>query len=295
MTYHHSVFVSAQDETRLFVEIRKAESRAPLVPVVLLDGIGCDGFAWKYLAEGFARERDVYHLHYRGHGRSGAPVNGEKIDIPTHAQDALSLLDHFRLPGAIMVGHSMGTQVALEVFNQRPEAVSGMALLCGSHGNLTSTVRGTDLLKQVLPTMIDYTSNHLGLVRGLWSRMPVKLSYHVAKWTGDLGNRAMREEDFRWYLKHVSAMDPALFLPMLRAAGEHDAAPILSTIHLPVLVVAAERDTFSPSYLAKQTADAIVGARYLELKGASHGAPVEQPEVILKAFSDLFGAEDKRV
>ena len=41
--------------------------------MVLCDGLGCDGFAWKYLTPYLEQRYRVLRWHYRGHGRSGLP------------------------------------------------------------------------------------------------------------------------------------------------------------------------------------------------------------------------------
>ena len=44
-------------------------------------------------------------------------------------------------------------------------------------------------------------------------------------------------------------MDPNVFLGMLRHAGAHDAKDFLAEIDVPTLIIAAERDTFTPMEL----------------------------------------------
>src|SRR5205809_463414 len=58
-------FVPAADGTRLYTKVR-GEGR----PVVLCDGLGCDGFVWRYLEEPLAAQYQVVRWHYRGHGLS---------------------------------------------------------------------------------------------------------------------------------------------------------------------------------------------------------------------------------
>ena len=72
-----------------------------------------------------------------------------------------------------------------------------------------------------------------------------------------------------------------LFLPLLRAAGEHTAEDLLPDVAIPTLVLAAERDTFTPPELAQSMADRIPGAEIMIIVGGSHAAPVEQPTAIL--------------
>jgi len=67
---------------------------------------------------------------------------------------------------------------------------------------------------------------------------------------------------------------------MLRAAQAHDASDMLPTIRVPTLVIAGERDVFTPRHLSVQMAGRIPNAEMLEIPRGSHAALVEQPELI---------------
>jgi pimeloyl-ACP methyl ester carboxylesterase len=289
LDYDKTGFASALDGTPLFWGVRGSSEKTP---ILLSDGIGCDGFAWKYLQPELADSHRVLHWHYRGHGRSGLPRDPARIDISAHARDLIAMLDHHEIERAVLVGHSMGTQVSLEAYRLAPERVAGLVLVCGSYGRVTATFHGSDVLKQVLPGVIEAVDRNRGLARALWGRIPSKLAFRLAVLSGELDGGVARQEDFCWYMDHVSAMEPALFLSMLKCAGEHSAEDILSSVAVPTLVVAAERDTFTPPELAKHMAEVIPHAELLFLAGASHAAPVEQPDAI---FARLTQFLDTRV
>jgi pimeloyl-ACP methyl ester carboxylesterase len=298
MQYDKTGFSAALDGTRLFWRLRGPRepgvaADAPTPDIALCDGIGCDGFAWKYLQPHLARTHRVLHWHYRGHGRSGLPSDPARIDVPAHARDLLSLLDAHAVERAVLVGHSMGTQVALEAYRLAPERVQALVLVCGSYGRVTATFHGSDMLKQVLPGILERVERNRGLARALWGRIPAKVAYRLAKLSGEVDVAALREEDFAWYVEHVSALEPSLFLSMLKLAGEHSAEDLLATIEVPTLVVAAEKDTFTPPALAKHMAEAIPHAELLYLEGASHAAPVERQGAIAERM-DRFLAERVR-
>ena len=83
-------------------------------------------------------------------------------------------------------------------------------------------------------------------------------------------------------------MDPDIFLRMLKLAGEHDAQALLPEVSVPTLIVAAERDTFTPMELAEEMARAIPLAEFEVVAGASHAAPVEQPDRIADCIEDFL-------
>jgi len=289
MEYARQGFATAGDGTRLFWGVR---GDGPAI--VLNDGIGCDGFAWKYLQPHLAETHHTIHWHYRAHGRSGLPVDPARIDLAAHARDLLSVLDAQGVDRAILVGHSMGTQVALETYRLAPDRVEGLVLACGSYGKVTATFHGSDMLKQVLPGIIEAVERRRGLARALWGRIPARLAFHIARLSKEVDALSIREEDFRPYMEHVSSMEPQIFLAMLRCAGEHTAEDLLPIIDVPTLVIAAERDTFTPAAIAEHMAEVIGGAEMFMLRGASHAAPIEQPVAIQlridKFFRDHFGA-----
>ncbi|MCA9581631.1 MAG: alpha/beta hydrolase, partial [Myxococcales bacterium] len=83
-------------------------------------------------------------------------------------------------------------------------------------------------------------------------------------------------------------MDPDVFLRMLEQAGHHSAEDYLPEVSCPTIVIAAEKDTFTPPDLAARMAQQIPGAEFLMLRGASHAAPVEQPKRILQALEQVL-------
>ena len=275
LRYEKQGFAKADDGTRLFWGVGGHGST-----LVLNDGIGCDGFAWKYLQPEMAKDHRVVHWHYRGHGRSGLPSDQARIDVPALARDMYSVLDQLGDERAVLVGHSMGTQVALEAYRQAPERVKALILVCGSYGRVTETFHGSDVLKQVLPRIIENARRHEGLARALWGRIPAGLAFRLARMGGEVDGLAIREEDFRRYWDHVSLMAPGVFLPMLNLAGEHSAEDLLEHLEVPTLVIAAERDTFTPAEIAIDMSERIPGAELELIRGGSHAAPVEQPRRI---------------
>jgi len=107
------------------------ESEQQLTPVLLCDGIGCDGYVWRYLRPDLP-ERFGLHPHYRGHGRTAAPKDPTHVSIEDLADDMASVLDDALVDRAVLVGHSMGVQVALETYRRHASRVAGLVLLCGA-------------------------------------------------------------------------------------------------------------------------------------------------------------------
>ena len=283
-----SAFAEADDGTRLFVRTNdEAAAAGRETWAVLCDGIACDGFIWKYLWDELGREMPVAHWNYRGHGRSGAPVDPARVDVAAHAEDLAAVRRFVGDPPCVLFGHSMGCQVVLEELRRHRERVRGLVLMCGSYGRVTKTFRGVPILEMILPKVVAAVKKNEQLVRAIWERIPSDMAIKLALKAGDLDPEHFQMEDLRPYVTHVRTMDLPLFLKMLTAAGEHSAEDLLSTLDVPVLVVAGERDTFTPLFLAEAMAKAMPSAELFVVKNGSHVAPLEQHEMVgerIRAF-----------
>ncbi|MCA9633412.1 MAG: alpha/beta hydrolase [Myxococcales bacterium] len=270
-------FALAEDGTRLYVRQRRGASRTT---VVLCDGIVCDGFIYKYLWDDVAHPFSVAHWHYRGHGRSALPVDPERIAVGDFARDLTSVRQHLGDPPVVLVGHSYGAQVCLEAYRQRPQGVKALVLMCGTFGRVTHTFKGSDLLASVLPKLIDFVVGHPKLARALWSRVPPRVALRVAVMTGEIDGSAIRVEDIEPYFAHVAHVDFPMFLRMLQLAGEHSAEDLLPEIRVPTLVIAGDRDTFTPAELSETMSHLIPHSELLVVPGGTHVTPLEHHELI---------------
>ncbi len=285
MEYDVRGLAAASDGSQLFYGVR-GSGRS----IVLVDGIGCDGWAWVYLQPHLAVTHRVVHWHYRGHGRSGPPIDVESATIVGHARDLLRVMDASGVSSAVLIGHSMGTQVALEAYRLAPERITGLVLICGTYGRVTSTFHDSDVLEKLLPRLADLSARHGPLLRALWGRVPARLAYVIGGWIGEIDGTSLKRDDFVAYVEHLATMDPDVYFAMLRLAGEHSAEDLLPHIGVPTLVIAGELDTFTPKRLAQQMAATIPGADYFEVRGGTHSTPAEQPEVVNMRIDNFLRA-----
>jgi pimeloyl-ACP methyl ester carboxylesterase len=277
--------VAAPDGTPLYVRQKRGAAE---LTALFCDGIACDGFIWKYLWAELGEQLSLAHFHYRGHGRSGAPRDPERIDVLAHAADADAVRTALGDPPVVLIGHSFGTQVVLETYRLRPEGVRALVFLCGSFGRVTYTFKGTDMLASVLPDLIGFVSRHPHAGRALWSHVPAKLALGLARLTGDVDVSRVKEEDVAPYFEHVIHLDFGMFVRMLRAAGEHSAEDLLREVKVPALVVTGELDSFTPPDVSRAMAEAIPGAELALLPGGSHLLPLEQHEEVRRIVCEFL-------
>ena len=263
------------DGTRLYYR-----SSGEGMPLILNDGIGCGGFVWEYLIPSLKDHYRIIHWNYPGHGLSEAPLDLEHLTIPDLCHNLARLCEHLSLPKAVIVGHSMGVQVVFEFARLYPEKVAGLIPVCGSYGRPLDTFHDNTLLRHVFPYMKRFVDTRPDIAQMLWTTISgSELAYQVAV-HGEVNGRMLKRRDFKPYFEHIAMRDVRLFMRMLGEAQEHNSRDFLPAITIPTLIVAGDKDTFTPGWLSKEMNEAILGSEMLTVVTGSHAAPIEQPELI---------------
>jgi len=277
--------VAPSDGSPLFYE--SWGDRGALTPLLLCDGIGCDGYVWRYLREDLG-SRFCLHPHYRGHGRTSPPRDPLRVTMEDLADDIACVLDDALVDRAVLVGHSMGVQVVLETYRRHRSRVAGLVLVCGAPSHPLRTFRGSDLLDEVLPTLQKWIHRAPGVINWVTRvALPTRLAYEIASRL-EIRRELVEPADFMPYLEGVARIDARLFVAMLSAAGQHSADDLLPSIEVPCLVIAGSRDGFTPAERSRAMAAAIPGAELLEIPNASHTAPIERPRLIDETIRDFM-------
>lgn len=288
-------FAVGDDGTPLYYELSGA---AGATAVCLSDGIGCDGFVWKYLGPALGEERPVVHWHYRGHGKTPLPRDPERVGIADCADDLVAVLDAATLqfppePPAplgkvFLVGHSMGVQVCLETYRRHRERVAGLVLVCGSYGTPLRTFKNSRVLEDVLPAVRLAVRAMPRLAEAFFrAALPTRLAYEIATLT-ELNGALLRPEDFFPYLEHMAQVSPRLFVDMLAAAGRHTALELLPEVDVPTLIVAGDADGFTPLALSEQMHRLVPGSELHVVHGGSHAAPIEKPDEVTARVAEFL-------
>lgn len=111
----------------------ESASGHPERPIVLLHGAGSSHLVWPPLMRRLAGWT-ILALDLPGHGKS---KSGTCNSIETYAEVLLDFLAEKRIYQVVLVGHSLGGAVALQVALRHPQLIAGLGLIStGAHFNL---------------------------------------------------------------------------------------------------------------------------------------------------------------
>lgn len=98
-------------------------------PLLLLHGLASTCYIWEEVAPLLARDFIVVAMDQRGHGDSAKPGHG--YDFASVSQDAIGVIEAKGLVNPVIVGHSWGADVALELAVAYPGAAKGICFVDG--------------------------------------------------------------------------------------------------------------------------------------------------------------------
>ena len=107
--------------------------------VVLCNGLGTNAFAWPALLRPECGVR-VVSWNHRGTGGSDRPRDPSHVEIGHFVEDALSVMDHFGIDRAVLMGWSMGVNTMFELAFRHPERVTGLFAVGGVPGDTFRTM-----------------------------------------------------------------------------------------------------------------------------------------------------------
>ncbi|MEP6757687.1 MAG: alpha/beta hydrolase [Actinomycetota bacterium] len=120
--------VIGADGVRLAVRIFAGQDSG--VPTAVLHhGLASSQHIWDLMVPALSRTFRVVTFDARGHGRSGKPGAGYGFDHTV--ADTLAVLRATRARRPVLVGHSWGAMVALELAARHPRALGGVVLVDG--------------------------------------------------------------------------------------------------------------------------------------------------------------------
>jgi pimeloyl-ACP methyl ester carboxylesterase len=143
------------------------QAATPRQSIVLLHGMASNMTRWsEFIEQTTLKENwDILCPDLRGHGASFAR---DRLDLDHWCRDLLTLLDAESCDKAVLVGHSLGAQVAVHFAARHPARVRGLVLIDPVfHQALRGTLRTASLMRPIIKAFVSAILflNKLGLRR----------------------------------------------------------------------------------------------------------------------------------
>src|ERR1700675_4562587 len=242
---------------------REFDSSQPTI--VLLHGAGFDHSTWALHSRWFAHHGFcVLAPDLPGHGRStGAPL----ASIAEMADWIAALLDAAGAAKARLVGHSMGSLIALEPAARHPAKVTALSLI----GTAATMTVGPDLLKAAEAN--DHDAIDMVSIWGLGFQAELGGSLAPGLWMHSGAQRVLEK-----------CRPGVLFNDLSACNAYQNALPAAARITVPATLILGERDMMTPARAGKTLAAALPNSRTVVLPGAGHMMMVERPDELLAAL-----------
>jgi 3-oxoadipate enol-lactonase len=237
------------------------------VPVVFINSLGSDWRIW----DDVAATLQCSSLRYdkRGHGLSDAPTG--PYSIADHANDLHGLLDHLNLERVVIIGISVGGQIALEFTSCSPERVAG-AVFCDTG----MKIGNTDLWNTRIGTVRDHGLKHIS-------------EAVMHRWFGPDFRRdhAATVHGYQNMLERQPSVGYIATCEALRESDLHQAAQNVRDARVKTLVICGKDDQSTPVALSRELAQTLETKLEL-IENAGHLPCIEQAAAFAKILNTFL-------
>jgi pimeloyl-ACP methyl ester carboxylesterase len=202
--------------------------------------------------------------------------------------DLMRILEAEQVDDFVIVGWSMGVQVALETVRRHPTRVKGVLAINGTYGRAFHTVMGSRLVGQTIPMLLRLVRAQAGLV-GRATRLVAGSSALIGamKRVG-MVSETVDLEVFAAIAAGFQTIDWVIYSDLLTRLDEHDAEDVLRTVGVPLTIVTGDRDIMTPPSTAEHIHRAVPGSRLVVIRGGTHYTPVEYPAIVVDELGRLL-------
>jgi pimeloyl-ACP methyl ester carboxylesterase len=209
-------------------------------------------------------------LDFRGLGHSEKVV--EACTMISLADDVNNLMIQERIEKAIIMGVSIGGSVALQFAVRYPEKVRALVLSGTSYSSKDARHQDRFSGRIAGYSSADPASYYASHVRFLFSE--------------EYASSEMGKNIIESYTDRSGQLDFRSIVRLIEALKENDLESSVSSIKVPTLVIAGEKDQSFPT--CRLIADRISGSKFVKVLGAGHAVNLENPVQYNSALGDFL-------
>jgi pimeloyl-ACP methyl ester carboxylesterase len=233
--------------------------------LVLLHGIGDCAFVWNELVRTLSFPGTIVALDLPGHGDSD-PLPAGRATVPELAKFVAEVLGRFDARTYVLVGHSLGAQVAIHLVEKLRRRTAALVLV---EGGPYTRAAGNAAISNALHMATRHFDSIEACVDELCARLPLvepRVLFELAQ--------AMLKRNERGVLQLKGDPD------VVTAVGfspDSELISRLARVGCPSLVVRGNWSSVLPEADAQRMLDHIGIGSLAEVSGAGHCVPLENP------------------
>ena len=282
------VRVRGADDVRL--EVRVVRPGVPEAPTLMLHhGLASSQRIWDLMVPRLARRFREVTYDARGHGRSSKPTSGYGFERVVG--DARAVIRATRAGRPIVVGHSWGAMVALELAARHPRSVAGAVLVDGGIAPLGARMSWAQTKAQLAPPRLAgiHVEEFRAMIRTFFADA-IEVSPDVESIVMSL-MRVGRDGRIRPHLSRAN------HFRILRAVWQQDPVALHARLRVPALAILAHRSgddretgrEDDKRLAVRQLREVGAPTRVTWLEGI-HDLPLQHPEALCRRIERFAAA-----
>ncbi len=272
-----SRYLDLPDGARLFVEETGEPSSSG---VVFVHGSALRTDAWYYQLNGVDTPRSVFY-DLRGHGLS-KPKGSADFTIETLARDLEAVIDDAGLEEVVVVGHSIGGMIAMQLASSRPDLlgsrIKGLVLVTTTYRPAAETVAGGAAiarLERALRRPLDVLGRQSEQLDRLRKIIKPSDALFLTVAFGGFGPHASAKQiDFTYDMLAETTTD--VIFDLIRSYRTFDVTEVLGDITVPTLVIGGTHDRITVPSASEYVAEHLPKAQLALLEGCGHMPMLER-------------------
>ncbi len=261
--------LTLKDGGELYYEVHGGEGPW----VTFLNGIMMSTASWAGFLDEMKRDYRLLLMDFRDQGRSSKMST--RYDWKIHVNDLIELFDELSIKTINLLGVSYGGQVGLELTREYQDRLNTLMLV-----NVTPKV---SKYLQAISDSWELAAS-LGSGRDFFT-VAIPSIYSDVFYEQNLDWLKERQEMFEELLTEEWMKG---FTRLSKSAKDFDCSDLIEDIHVPTLVLSADRDILTPAGEMKEMAGRIPDSTYLNIPDAGHAAFLEKQREFLSAVKGFL-------
>ena len=230
--------------------------------VIFLHGIGGNKNNWDQNLPEISKSFLCVAWDTRGYGESD-DYDGP-LDFNDVIEDLKKVIFHFKKKQALIVGLSMGGQIACFFYEKYPSLVKSL-ILCDTHFGLNNL--NANEIKNFINSRKD------PLING---KEPKDIAKKVAE--SLIGNKCNKTA-LNKLIESISMLHKESYIKTIDASFAKTHAHIFKIINVPTLIIVGELDRLTPIKMAKKIKSIVKDSKLSIIPNAGHLSNIEQPKI----------------